>query len=66
MNILTIAVRIASRRAWIPPETDSGDTLTLIEYAGPIGPADEIIEQDGHEYVIRKPSQEESDKSQES
>jgi len=48
------------RRAWSPPPTDSGDSLTLLEYAGPVGPDEQIIEQDGRKYVVRKPVQEPS------
>ena len=47
--------RIAARVAWQPPPTDSGESLTLLEYAGPLGPGDEIVEKDGKTYVMRKP-----------
>jgi hypothetical protein len=46
--------RIAVRVAWKPPPTDSGESLTLLEYAGPIGPEEPIIEQDGKKYVVRE------------
>lgn len=52
-----IAARVASRRAWMPPDTNSGESLTLIEYAGPIGPDEEVIERDGKQYVVRAPPQ---------
>jgi hypothetical protein len=32
--------------------------MTLLEYAGPVGPDEKIIEQNGQKYVIRKPLQE--------
>jgi hypothetical protein len=28
--------------------------MTLLEYAGPLGPNDEVIERDGKQYVLRK------------
>lgn len=52
-----IADRIASRQAWMPPPTDAGESLTLLEYAGPIGPEEEVIERDGKKYVVRAPPQ---------
>lgn len=60
VNVKLDIFRIAVRIAWTPPKTDSGDTLTLLEYAGPVGPEEEIIKQNGQEYVIRRPIQEPS------
>lgn len=57
MDRLRLA-HIAARVAWKPPATNSGETMTLLEYAGPIGPNDEIVEKDGKQYVLRKPKQE--------
>jgi hypothetical protein len=51
---------IAARVAWKPPPTDAGDTMTLLENAGPLGPDDQVIEHEGKKYVIRKPLQEPS------
>ena len=50
-----IAARVSARLAWEPPMTDSGESLTLLEYAGPLGPEDEVVERDGKTYVMRKP-----------
>jgi len=47
--------KIVTRIAWDPPPTDSGVSLTLLEYADPVGPDEEILEIDGQEYVKRKP-----------
>jgi hypothetical protein len=54
-KLVKIATRIASRHAWEPPPTSSGESLTLLEYAGPVGPEEEIVEHDGEKYVVRGP-----------
>ena len=58
LRLEKIAAIVATRRAWEPPLSQSGETLTLLEYAGPIGPNEKIIEQDGRKYVVRQPQQE--------
>ena len=58
LRLESIAARVVARQAWTPPPTNSGETLTLLEYAGPVGPNEKIIEQDGKKYVVRTPPQE--------
>ena len=60
LRLEKIAALVASRLAWEAPATNSGESLTLLEYAGPVGPEEQIIEQDGKKYVVRQPQQEPS------
>ncbi len=57
LRLTVIAAHVSSketREAWAPPPTGNGESMTLLEYAGKVGPKEKIIEQNGKKYVVRE------------